>query len=156
MLLMGVLLTPQQILDIEAAVGLVTDQFFTTPVVYQRYTTSLDPYQEDQDAQLLTTWDLMGIVTPVEWNSTLVEESPDGSRQLNEITITLSMNDLLLIPGVILMPGYVPDMDPTSDYLYLTDTSTPRYRILKVSKNAPLTEKDLLVKIRARIEEKVL
>lgn len=150
------LLSPAQIAQWEAAVDSVTDTFFNTVIRYYRKTVSLDPYQEDQDVRKTDIWLLNGLVTPVEWNSTLVEIEANGARALNENIVTLAMKDLLLIPGVIELPDYVPNMDPTTDYLSIGTDDTTLYRVLKVSKHGPMTVKDSLVKVRIRLEETIL
>lgn len=150
------LLSPAQIAQWEAAIDSVTETFFNTVIRYYRKTVSLDHYQEDQDVCKTELWVLRGLVTPVEWNSTLVEIETNGARALNENIITLSMNDLLLIPNVIRLPDYVPNMDPTMDYVSIGTDDTTMYRVLKVSKHGPMTVKDALVKVRIRLEETIL
>ncbi len=148
-------LIPQIQLDaIRAAIGTVTDQFFTTPVTYMRYGVSLDPNQEDQVERVLTQWDFVALVTPVVSEGTQAPAATDGARENNEVVLTVNMKDLKAVGGIVDETTWEVDMDPTRDYFALNGSTTIIYRVLRVTKHGPLTVEDVLVKITGRIEEK--
>ena len=147
------LLNATQINQVKAAVALVTDQFFTGEVAYQRRGMSFDLYQEDRTSQAVTTWNFNALVTPVATERTEAERETHGAREMNEVILTVNMKDLEAIGGIVNTSTWEINMDATKDYFTLNG-STHLYRVLRITKHGPLEKRDVLVKIYGRIEEK--
>lgn len=147
------LLSPAQINQVKNAVALVTDQFFTSEVAYQRRGMSFDVYQEDRPNQATTTWNFNALVTPVATERTEAERETHGAREMNEVVLTVNMKDLEAIEGIVNPTTWEINMDATKDYFTLNGSSQ-LYRVLRVTKHGPLEKRDVLVKIYGRVEEK--
>ncbi len=147
------LLSPAQINQVKNAIGLVTDQFFTGVVSYQRKGMSFDLYQEDRPDQSVTTWAFNALVTPVATERTEAERETHGAREMNEVVLTVNMKDLEAVDGIVNPTTWEINMDATKDYFTLNGSPT-LYRVLRVTKHGPLEQRDMLVKIYGRVEEK--
>lgn len=147
------LLDPSQIAAFRAAIGLVTDQFFTTSIIYKKSKPAIDLYQEDQKDKEYTTYNFMGMVTPVISDRTEADIELAGTRGQNQIDVTVNMEALLALgDNLIDATTLEPHMDPTTDYLYLEDDGSIPYKVERITKHGPIDRQDVLVKIRARRE----
>ena len=150
------LLSPTQIAEFRAAIGQVTDQFFTTQIIYRKMKPGLDRYQEDHADRTYSQYVFNAMVTPVITERTETTIEPLGGRVSNEIIVTVNMRTLLALgDNLIDATTFEPHMDPAVDILYLEDDGSIPYKVQRVTKHGPIDKEDVLVKIKCKREEQV-
>lgn len=131
------ILTDQQKADIRAAVRLVTDQFFVTPVTYKRFVESLDRWNEDRDDSTYMTFMLRAMVDyPKKKNI----ESLQGLFNNADVVVTCNMEDLMSLD--LVNDEKMPIMNPTKDYFIVNGQ---QYTMTGVTLDGPLDQQNILV-----------
>lgn len=135
---MGILLTPQQILDIKNVLETVTDQFFVTPVTYHLAGDSLDRYNEDREDQTITDYSLNGLVEfPV---STVGRTQMTGAGGYDDKEVKVSFNFRNLITAG-LTTGNETIMNPAKDFMTIEGI---KYKVTKVYLDGPIEAENVL------------
>jgi uncharacterized protein (DUF934 family) len=131
--------------EIRDAMKDVADTFFKTPVAYEHKGETLDFRNEDRPNEETTIYNLMGMV---EYPKEEVDEETGGSIKTADAKVTLLLEDLEQIAGVI-DGNNMPIFDDTRDYF---TAKGKRYKVTFVMNEGPLDEKDILVVVYGDIE----
>jgi len=129
--------------EIRAAIKLVTDTFFVTPVIYKRIGNSLDRFSEDRPDRFQPPIALMALVEYPSGSGDWAKELVDGAIDQAHIKVTLNLEDLILL-GLVNVINYTHVFVSGSDEF---TTQGHTYRVLYAGYDGPLDQKNVLVVI---------
>lgn len=132
--------------EIRDAIRLVTETFMVTPIVYHIGVDSLDKWQEDREDKLFYS---IGLKCLKENTETPVDESSRGYLDSSHITLTFNL-EYLQEKGLI-TDDFKVRFNDTKDFLTLKGEL---YQVKSVSYDGPLSEKDILVVVKAEKMER--
>lgn len=139
------LLSPQQILDIEATFKLVGDTFFVTPVTYNLKGDSLDRFQEDRQNQANTAYNCLGLVEYGDQDSDKLKETKDGKRDESECTVSLLLDDLKALGLVDAGNLFIGKAERDT-----FTTNNVDYEVVLAKLDGPLSQKNILVILKGK------
>lgn len=146
---MAKLLTPAQDREIRDAIQLLADTFFDTPVSYKLHKPTMDVFNEDKDLQKFESYELKALYEPMAGATTSSTEKVQGSRDTEEVKLTLNLEDLER--SGLINPDHTHKFNIEKDYF---ECKGRHYKVIDIYYSAPLSKKDVLITIIGRVSKR--
>lgn len=131
--------------NVRAAIKLVTDTFYVTPIKYYIAQESLDRFSEDKEDQEWLTFDLLGFVEYAPTAS--VTADMEGAANRADIKVSFNLEDLIAVGDIIDPVTKQPIFNENTDKM---DINGVTYRVGSVTTDGALDNQNVLVVINAR------
>lgn len=136
--------------QIRDAIQMLADTFFDTPIVYYKWVKSLDGWNEDKDDQKFEHLQMKALVEYSKSDDN--KEQTEGSRNLDEVQLTLNLEDLERMPEKIILDDFTHTLNSEKDYFLCKGRV---YKVTDIYYDAPLSKKDVLLVVKGRISTRM-
>lgn len=137
--------------EIRDAIQLLADTFFDTPITYYKWNSTLDGWNEDKEDQNFESLQMKALVEYSKADDN--KEQQEGSRNLDEVQLTLNIEDLERMEEKIILDDFTHTLSADKDY-FLCKGKT--YKVIDIYYDAPLSKKDVLLIVKGRISTRII
>lgn len=144
------LLSDTEIAEIKSALKDVTDTFMVTPIQYLRAIDSIDRFNEDREDEVFDNITLNGLVEYVDQaGDELIEDDSNGALNRQRVKVTFNTVDAQAVD--LMTAEWEAKVQEEKDFFIC---KAIKYKVVKVITDGPLDEKDVLLVIYGKREEK--
>lgn len=132
--------------NFRAAIMLVTDTFFTTPILYRMAGESIDRFNEDRKDIEYIEYNLLGMV---EWKKEKITQTVQGAIDNGDVMVSFNMENLITA-GVVDNSTKMLIFNATKDYMIINGKN---YKVNMINYDGPLDQQNVLVVITGDLQE---